>query len=63
MTEARELPHNFEAEASVAGCHPVGQCRVTSASPNSCSRITSATPLHGKLFAAVAKLIDRRAGP
>jgi replicative DNA helicase len=58
MTEVRELPHNFEAEQALLGAILLGNAAY--------QRVAEflqpdhfGDPLHGKLFAAVAKLIDR----
>jgi replicative DNA helicase len=58
MTEPRELPHNVEAEQALLGAILLGNAAY--------QRVAEflrpehfADPLHGKLFADVAKLIDR----
>jgi replicative DNA helicase len=58
MTEPRELPHNFEAEQAL-----LGSILMNNAAYQRVAEFLHADhfadPLHGKLFGAVAKLIDR----
>jgi replicative DNA helicase len=58
MTETRELPHNFEAEQAL-----LGAIMMNNAAYQRVAEFLQpdhfADPLHGKLFGAIAKLIDR----
>jgi replicative DNA helicase len=58
MTESRELPHNFEAEQAL-----LGAILMNNAAFHHCSEIVESShfsdPLHGRLFDALARLIER----